>query len=558
MTRGGGLLEADHVAVPEEAARADGGAASSGPAGQERAPVGAARRTVLRLAPVFAAGAAAAACADPPPAPGPAPVPPPAPQGPGGGGPALWAGTTGMHAARRLTWGATPSLAAEIDRIGLQKWLERQINWRAIDDSRMAGMLAPWPRPDMSAPALDADSPWRIAQELAAHETLRRCFSGRQLHELMVDFWSDHFNVHVHHGRARVHMGTYMRDVIRPHALGRFRDLLPAVGRHPAMLHYLDQAGSRADRGRIPNENYAREAMELHTVGSGAGYSQQDVVAVSYLLTGWTTDGRTGGIEYRADWHDAGPMVPARQVLGWSRGSLSGDAAALSFMHHLATHPATARRVCHKLARRLVGEHVAPNSPLVDTAVSAYNSSGTDVAAVVRALVLSREFAESGGAKVRRPQSLVTQYVRALGVGWTQPANPDSFLWKIWGTLEQLGNANHAWPAPNGYPDASNAWLSVGALLARWNAAVYLAHGTVAGLGFDARATMDWSPDGTWGGWLTALADRIAGEAWPDGVRAAVLAEYGVTEQTTFRNWDHWAAPNVVVVLLQTAGFQRS
>jgi uncharacterized protein (DUF1800 family) len=177
---------------------------------------------------------------------------------------------------------------------------------------------------------------------------------------------------------------------------------------------------------------------------------------------------------------------------------------------------------------------------------------------VVRALVLSREFAESGGAKVRRPQSLVTQYVRALGVGWTQPANPDSFLWKIWGTLEQLGNANHAWPAPNGYPDASGAWLSVGALLARWNAAVYLAHGTVAGLEFDARATMDWSPDGTWGGWLTALADRIAGEAWPDGVRAAVLAEYGVTEQTKFRNWDHWAAPNVVAVLLQTAGFQRS
>ena len=98
----------------------------------------------------------------------------------------------------------------------------------------------------------------------------------------------------------------------------------------------------------------------------------------------------------------------------------------------------------------------------------------------------------------------------------------------------------------------------MGALLARWNAAVYLAHGTVAGLGFDARATMGWSPDGTWGGWLTALADRIAGEAWPDGVRAAVLAEYGVTEQTKFRNWDHWAAPNVVAVLLQTAGFQRS
>ena len=520
------------------------------------------RRSLLRLAPVAAIGVAAAACADPPPATAPAPpqgqplVPAPAPGG--SGGPSQWAGTSASHTARRLTWGMTPQLTDEIRSLGLEAWLDQQIAWRSIDDSQMAAILAPWPRPDMSAVALADDSPWRIAQELATHETLRRCFSRRQLHELMVDFWSDHFNVHVHHGRAQLHMGTYMRDVIRAHALGRFSELLPAVGRHPAMLHYLDQAESRADRGRVPNENYARELMELHTVGSLAGYSQDDVVAVSYLLTGWTVASRTGGFTYRADRHDPGPVTPTRQVLGWSRGSLSGDAAALAFMDHLARHPSTARRVSHKLARRLVGEHIAADSPLVDRAVAAWNSSGTSIAAVLRTLVLSEEFADSAGAKVRRPQSLLTQYARALGVQWSEPANPDQLMWNVWGQLEQMGNTNHGWAAPNGYPDANAAWLSVGALVSRWNSAVYLAHGTVQGLDFDARATMEWSADGTWGGWLDALGERIAAEPWPEAVRAAVFAEWGVTEGTEFRSWDHWAAPNVVAVLLQTPVFQRS
>ncbi len=463
-----------------------------------------------------------------------------------------------MHVARRLTWGATPALATGIEQLGLAAWLDEQLAWRSIDDSHVAPMLTAWPRPDMTAPALKADQPWKVAQELAAHETIRRCYSNRQLHEVMVDFWFDHFNVDIHHSTSRYHMGEYDRHVIRPHALGRFSDMLPAVAAHPAMLHYLDQASSRADRGRVPNENYARELMELHTVGSEGGYNEDDVVAVAHLLTGWSTDGSVGGFVFRPDRHDMGPMTPTRQVLGWAPGGLTGEAAGRAFLNHLAHHPVTARRVCHKLARRLIRDDISPHSAVVDSAVQAWQSSGTDIAATVRALVLSAEFASAAGAKVRRPQSLVTQMVRALGIQWQIPSKPDNFLWANWSNLEQLGNANHAWPAPNGYPDANGFWLSVGALVSRWNLAVWLAYDTIAGMHFDAAATMDWAPNRRWGEWLDALAERIAGEPWPPEVRASVLSHHGVTETTVFRSWDHHAAKAVVAVLLQTAGFQRS
>ncbi len=195
---------------------------------------------------------------------------------------------------------------------------------------------------------------------------------------------------------------------------------------------------------------------------------------------------------------------------------------------------------------------------MVDSAVDAYDSSDTSIAAVVRALVLSEEFASSSGAKVRRPTSLVTQMVRSLGLTWIEPANTDGFLWANWSNLDQLGNANHSWPDPDGFPDENAAWLSVGSLVSRWNLAVWIAYGTVAGLPFDAEATMDWAPNRRWGEWLDALALAIAGEPWVPDVRDSVLAQYGVSENTVFRDWDHWAARPIVALLLQTPGFQRS
>ncbi len=522
---------------------------------------GSTRRSLLQFGGLLGAGAVASACAPPnraesvPPAPAPAPVPgkpglPPVPT--------EWAGAEGLHVARRLSWGATPALAAEIESMGLAAWLEQQLAWQSIDDSHVAPLVTSWPRPGWTAQQVKDSDSWRVPTEMAAHETIRRIFSKRQLHELVADFWHDHFNVDANLSPSQYHMPEYDRNVIRPLTFGKFSEMLPAVATHPAMLHYLDQASSRADGGRTPNENYARELMELHTVGSTAGYTEQDVVAVAHLLSGWSTSTSTSGFSFKASWHNTGPMSSTRQVLGWARGALSGEAAGRAFLNHLAHHPATARRVCHKLARRLIGEHVSPTSAVVDAAVNAYLGSDTSIAAVVRSLVLSSDFVDSAGAKLRRPASLVTQMARALGVKWVAPAKPDDFLWANWSRLEQMGNANHSWPAPNGYPDANGFWLSVGSLVSRWNLAVWLAYGTVAGLPFDAKATMDWAPNKKWGEWLDVMALAIAGEPWPPGVRSTVLAKYGVTDQTVFRSWDHNYAKPIVTVLLQTAGFQRS
>ncbi len=518
------------------------------------------RRGLLRLGSLAGVGVVAAACA---PAPGsdaassstkPFPEVPPATVP---ATPPAWSSATGMHVARRLTWGATPALAAHIETLGLEPWLNQQINWRSIDDSHIAAMIAPWPRPDMSPSQVNDDKPWRIPQELAAHETIRRVYSNRQLHEVITDFWHDHFNVFAQHTPAQRHLGGMDRDVIRVHALGRFSDMLPAVASHPAMLHYLDQASSRADRGRTPNENFAREVMELHTVGSDGGYEEGDIKAVAHLMSGWSVTDSSGPFTFRSNWHDMGPMA-GRTVLGWSAGSSSGEAAGRSFLDHLARHPATARRVCHKLAVRLIGEQVAPDSAVVDRAVAAYNSSGTDISAVVRKLVLSVEFADSAGARVRRPASLLTQMARALQLQWEAPNNPDSFLWQNWNSLEGLGNANHDWPAPNGYPDVNGYWLSVGSLVSRWNLAVWLAYDTVDGMPFDAASTQAWAPNQLWGEWLDAIAERFTGEPWAPDLRDSILAKYEVTADTRFRSWDHYYAAPIITVLLQTAGFQRS
>jgi uncharacterized protein (DUF1800 family) len=470
--------------------------------------------------------------------------------------PTGWADPFGLHVARRLTWGATPAVAGAIATRGLPAWLDEQLAWQTLDDGFLRPMLAPWPRPGWEAAQVKADKEWLVPGEVASHEMVRRIFSPRQLHEVMVEFWHDHFNIDVNHYPARLHFPSYDRTVVRPHALGRFADLLPAVASHPAMLAYLDQASSRADGGRTPNENYARELMELHTVGTGGGYDQSDVVAVAHLLTGWTVTGETGGFTFRPQWHDPGPMTPERVVLGWSRGGLTGEAAGRAFLAHLARHQVTAQRLCHKLAVRLIGEHVTRDAAVVSAAAAAYLAADTSIAAAVRSLVLSAEFAASVGARVRRPQSLATQMARALQLRWVAP-DPDQFLWSTWSNLDQLGHAPHAWPTPDGYPDETSHWLSVGAMVSRWNLAVWFAYGSVAGLPFQARTTMDWAPNRRWGEWLDALARAFVGEPWPPEVRQSVLDHHGVGDATVFRSWDHWAAAPVITVLLQTPTFQR-
>jgi len=243
--------------------------------------------------------------------------------------------------------------------------------------------------------------------------------------------------------------------------------MLVASAKSPAMLMYLDQATSRADGGRLPIENYAREVMELHTVGVGGGYDETDVKEVAYLLTGWSlTDPNTGTFTFRSSWHNMGPLATGGDVLGWRPNGLTGQAAGESLLVHLARHPKTASRLAYKLAVRFIGEHIKPTDAVVANAATAYTNNDTAITPMVRSLLTSAEFRASAGRKVRRPFEYLAACMRGAQLQF-DPAKAPNLVWAVSSTLGLLGQEPYCWPAPNGSPDANGKWLSAGAMVSR-------------------------------------------------------------------------------------------
>jgi len=329
--------------------------------------------------------------------------------------------------------------------------------------------------------------------ELAQAKVLRAIYSERQLHEVMADFWYNHFNVFAPKGADKWLVTSYDRDVIRPHALGRFRDLLGATARHPAMLFYLDNwmsskeggpagpAGRAAAQGNRQgptglNENYARELMELHTLGVDGGYTQKDVTEVARCLTGWSLERpeRGGGFVYRPRMHDDGEKV----VLGVRIPAGGGIRDGERVLDLLARHPSTAKFIATKLARRFVSD--TPPPALVDRAARVFRETDGDIRAVVHAIVTSPEFfsEEAYRAKIKTPFEVVASAVRVLG----GEAQSLSLLPMAVGRIgEPLFQAQ----PPTGYPDKGEAWVNTGALLNRMNFALALAGGRVPGVRVD-------------------------------------------------------------------------
>ena len=253
----------------------------------------------------------------------------------------------------------------------------------------------------------------------------RAVVSERQLDEVMVDFWENHFSVYSGKGQTRLFLASYDRDVIRPHALGRFRDLLEAVAKSPAMLFFLDNWESAADSlhptlaaarqpargrfagirrpaiGRFPprpagaaapkrarglNENYARELMELHTLGVDGGYSQKDVIEVARALTGWTMNPRDGEFVFRPEMHDAGQKVVLGRTLAAGRGIEDGE----DVLDIVARHPSTARFITRKLVRHFVSDSAPP--ALVDQCASVFTKTDGNIRETLRCIVTSPAF----------------------------------------------------------------------------------------------------------------------------------------------------------------------
>ena len=425
-------------------------------------------------------------------------------------GPAAVSDDQIVHLLSRATYGPRPGDIARVRAMGLAAYLEQQLRPEIVNDRAAEALLSDLPTPVASIPALlhgypqpppqpqpamasgemanemamsppARTGPADIVMELRSAKALRAVASERQLHEVMVDFWFNHFNVFLYKGEIRWYVTSYERDVIRPHALGKFGDLLRATARHPAMLYYLDNWLSRRAQGPSKpglNENYARELMELHTLGVDGGYTQHDVTEVARAFTGWTIDRpkEEGQFLFRPGMHDAAAKV----VLGHQIVAGGGIEDGERVLQILARHPATARFLATKLVRRFVSDE--PPAALVDRVATTYERTDGDIAAVVRTIFTSAEFASSQTyrAKIKTPFEYVVSAVRALG------GSVDSR-----GGLElarasaRLGQPLYEAQPPTGYPDRAEPWVNSGALVARINYATALAQRRLLGVHCD-------------------------------------------------------------------------
>lgn len=448
-----------------------------------------------------------------------------------------------VHALNRLTFGAR---SGDVDRVlamGLERWIDGQLRGdTALDGATVAALSAfpAWTRPVAiaagelsgsvqltsnassgngmqkmsivvsnggsfrvvprdSSPPVDAAARveallWPLYREnarLLAGRLTRAQTSEQQLLEVMTDFWENHFSVFSTRAPSRGAVLEFDRAAIRPHALGRFRDLLGAVARSPAMLGYLDNAVSTA---KGLNENYARELLELHTLGVDGGYTQQDIIDVARAFTGWShtwigpnsrlfpLPPKRGGdastrpqFEFYNTAHDTGVKLVLGNMLSAGRGIEDGE----QVLTMLARHPSTARFISRKLATRFVSD--APPDALVDRAASVYLQTDGDIRAVVRAIVTSPEFfaTEVFRAKIKSPIELVLSTQRALGA----PADTSAEMIDHLIALEQVPYSH---VAPDGWPEHGDVWLNAGAMKARVNLALRVANGEMPSVPLDA------------------------------------------------------------------------
>lgn len=414
-----------------------------------------------------------------------------------------------LHFLNRVTFGANASSARSLESAGIERYLEQQlkpgpaalppdvqaqidamtISQRRFDDivfdlekQRRAYVAMQDPEERRNAQRAYQQEMTRLGREAQTRAILRAVHSPNQLHEQMTWFWMNHFNVFQFKANVRALVGDYEESAIRPHTLGRFRTLLGAVARHPAMLRYLDNVANAANR---INENYARELMELHTLGATGGYTQRDVQELARVLTGvgWnlTPDMprmsaarqgdyvRRGIFEFNPNRHDYGEKVLLGQPLRAT--GLGGLDEALD---RLARHPATARFVSRRIAMYLVADD--PPAALVERMAQAFLASDGDIAATLRAMFKSPEFAASLGRKFKDPVHYVISAVR-----FAYDDRPILNAAPVIGWLNRMGEGLYGHATPDGYPLTQAGWVSPGQMTTRFEVARAIGSGA-AGL----------------------------------------------------------------------------
>ena len=439
-----------------------------------------------------------------------------------------------VHVLSRLTYGPRPGDVDRVRAVGLQKWIDLQLTPGRIDNSALEAKLLGLEtlaldsetilreyagpamaerrqrqlenpgavRPEPGSMRDDPDMPRRpvsdtqrkarqVISDIEQAKLLRAVYSERQLEEVLVDFWFNHFNVFAGKGATRTYIGEYERDAIRPYVLGNFRDMLGATAKSPAMLFYLDnwlssapdaqraRRAPRAPRAQTAqvrrssgiNENYARELLELHTLGVDGGYTQDDIVNVAKAFTGWTMQPRQGsGFVFAPGRHDRSEKIVLGKTI--KPGGVDEGGRVLDIV---AAHPATARHIATKLAMRFVSDN--PPAPLVDRAAARFTATKGDLREVLKVILTSPEFAapDAYRAKVKTPLEFVASALRATGAE-VRNALP------LAKTLRDMGMPPYFCQPPTGYDETATTWVSAGALVSRMNFAVDLSKNAVRGV----------------------------------------------------------------------------
>ena len=465
------------------------------------------------------------------------------------------------HLLSRFTFGVRRSDVESAVKVGALDWLEWQMQPDSIDDSvsehaleALSDALAP---PDQLA-ALYAKRPTaslakgdvgqatkrgvrmaKLLEDTQAVQFVRQILSSRQLLEVMTDLWFNHFNVYARKNPEPLLVGDYLERAIRPHALGRFEDLLIATAQHPAMLVYLDNVRSSANRPRGKrrggaakggiNENYARELLELHTLGIGGGYTQRDVIEVAKIFTGWTVaDLRRADYRFKFDSkrHDNGSKI----VLGehYAPGGLDEGLALLRF---LARQPTTATRIGKEICVRFVADD--PPRTCIDGVAGVFLRTGGDIKKMLRFVVGSADFwgEKSRLSKVKSPHEFMISALRVTGA--VPRAYRSLSRWS-----QRMGEPLLLQPVPSGYSDDARSSLSAAGLLSRMNFAIALAGDRLQGVSVDTRQILGAGPDAqlvdrttravlvgaATSATVRAIQERISEEPSPEGKRRVALA----------------------------------
>jgi uncharacterized protein (DUF1800 family) len=402
-----------------------------------------------------------------------------------------------LHTIERLSYGPNPGEIDQVGKMGVEAYIQAQLKPDTISlPSSLSRQLQQFDTLSLSPVELfsqynpsagkDASEEQKRRARERSQKTLQQAqesrllqaiASPRQLEAVMVDFWFNHFNVSSDKGLTRIWIGSYEKEAIRPHVLGRFRDLLEATARHPAMLFYLDNwrntdPNSPGARGQFSglNENYARELMELHTLGVDGGYTQEDVIVLARILTGWGLDnegknGDNSGFRFYSNRHDASDKV----LLG-TRIPGSGVEEVEKALDLLAKHPSTAHHISYKLAQYFVADE--PPKSLVDRLQKRFLDTDGDIRSVLESLFDAAEFWDDRyyGNKFKTPYQYIVSAVRTTG---TETLN----FQRIIGNLQQLGMPLYRRTTPDGYPNTQEAWINPDATIRRVNLALQIARG---------------------------------------------------------------------------------